>query len=384
MRAHRPRVGLYVHLPFCPHRCCYCDFAIAVIPPSSRRRNDLVARYLRALQREAETWQGQLLACTLYFGGGTPSFLRPEELEPLLSFLRCAFALPPEAEVTLEANPGTVAAEDWRLWRELGINRLSLGVQAFQDEWLRWMRRGHTAAEAAAACRAAQEAGFDNINLDLIYGLPGQTREQWQATLRQAVALEPQHLSLYSLTVEPQTPLQRWIQRGRQAPPDDDLAADMYEWALDFLGEAGYEPYELSNFARPGFHSRHNCLYWRNEPYLGLGTSAASFLGGVRWSNAVPWREYLRRMEAGLSPVAQEERLDEEGQMRETLILALRMREGVSEREFYRRFGTTLETLCGPTLERLAEWGLLERKGDAWRLTRRGMLLANVVFRELL
>lgn len=371
-------VALYLHIPFCRARCSYCGFNTYA---------GLEARipdYVDALCREIQS-APFLRGRTVYFGGGTPSLLPLEALERVLASLRSHFVLPDSAEITLEANPGTVDRAYLRGLRSLGVNRLSLGVQSTHPEELRRMRRLHTWEEAVEAVRMAREAGFENLNLDLIYGLPGQTMARWQRSLESALRLEPEHLSLYALTLEEGTPLAQQVAQGLLPPPDDDLAAEMYEWACAHLRQAGYIHYELSNWARSeAWMCQHNLTYWHNEPYLGFGAGAASWWAGRRWTNVRHPEEYIQRLRQGLPVVEETEEIPRELEMGETMMMGLRLIAGVTDERFRARFGVGLEEAFGDELRRLQRAGLLEWDGKVVRLTPRGYLLGNQVFQAFL
>jgi oxygen-independent coproporphyrinogen-3 oxidase len=375
----RPAFGLYVHVPFCQAKCTYCDFA------SQAGLEGLFQDYVDSVVQElVATAPAQVRS--VYVGGGTPTVLPPFLLGRILKTIMGAFDLEPGAEVTVEANPGTVDGHGLAVLRTLGANRLSLGVQSFEAGELSLLGRIHDAAGARAAFRAARKAGFKNVNLDLIYGLPGQALAAWQRSLEHALALAPEHLSLYSLSVERDTPLAAAINRGDLPAPDSDLAAEMYEWAEEACSAAGYVHYEISNWARePEMVCHHNLLYWRNEPYLGAGASAHSWSGGRRWANTRPPAEYVAQIRAGDSPVRTEERIDRDLEMGETLILGLRLvEEGVTFNRFRRRFGLDLYQRFEKEIDELAAWGLLELVDDRLRLTPRGRLLGNQVFYRFL
>lgn len=320
---------LYIHVPFCARRCSYCDFAIAVRRPTPSRA------YLEAILREWSArqdepiWAGSPVVETIYLGGGTPSRLAPDALAELLSRIRADRALAEDAEVTLEANPDDVTPERADRWREAGITRVSLGAQSFSAPALQWMHRTHTGEQIAHAVRTLRLSGFHNVSLDLIYGLPEEVPRDWPADLERALALEPAHLSLYGLTVEPQTPLKRWMARGEVVPAPESRAADEYLLAHRRLVAAGYEHYEVSNAARPGARSRHNQAYWNRRPYLGLGPSAHSALAGRRWWNVREWEDYRRRVSAGQSAQAGSESLEPDQVALEELYLGLRTDRGV-------------------------------------------------------
>jgi oxygen-independent coproporphyrinogen-3 oxidase len=338
---------------------------------------------------------------TVFFGGGTPSLLPLSQVERIMAALRQRFRLAADAEVSCEANPGTIDCPYLQGLRSLGVNRLSLGVQSFHDDELAMLGRIHTAAEAREAYDTARQAGFDNVNLDLIYGLPRQTMTAWQDTVREAIALRPDHLSLYALTVEEGTPLADALAHGHLPPPDADLAADMYLWAEDALAAAGYQHYEISNWALPNRRCRHNLAYWLNEPYLGLGAGAHSCFAGFRFANVKHPRRYIPLAEesakaggrpadglvsfiAGLGHIAFTDQITAARAMAETVVLALRLVEGLRLKEFRRRFGQELMSVYGAQVEELEALGLLERGDGCLRLTTRGRLLGNEAFLRFL
>jgi oxygen-independent coproporphyrinogen-3 oxidase len=385
----------YLHIPFCRRRCAYCDFN------TYAGREALISSYVAALCREIET-VGQaapvrLTLHTIYFGGGTPSLLSPSQCERILTTLRQHYALAEETEITLEANPGTLSRAVLAALHHLGINRLSLGMQSAHTAELERLGRTHTLAEVVESVRWAREAGFHNLNLDLIYGLPQQSLTQWQTTVQQAVALAPEHLSLYALTVEPHTPLGRQIERGLLPPPDPDLAATMYEWASDYLERHGYAQYEISNWSRPGFACRHNLTYWRDQPYLGFGAGAHGYVNRYRCMNVLRIPAYIQRLsEAGQKTLpfpfsaatVRRSTVSRHTAMQETMMLGLRLTgEGVVEDAFRQRFGVTMSRIFGVEIEELLRLGLVEWAQDektgyrrALRLTRRGRLLGNQAF----
>ena len=397
-------LALYLHIPFCAVRCAYCDFN------TYAGLERLFGPYTAALAediRRAGAARGRPPARTIFIGGGTPTVLPAELLAHALAACRDAFDVAPDAEITSEANPGTVDGAHFTALRALGINRLSMGVQSFDDAELRWLGRLHGADEAEAAFHAARAAGFDNINLDFMFGLPGQTPDTWARTLERALRLAPEHLSLYSLTVEHGTPLFDRVRRGLSAEPDDDLAAELYARACERLAAGGYAQYEISNwakrinairhspfadspfadspFADSPFVCRHNLVYWRRGPYLGFGAGAHSCAEDRRWWNVKPVPEYIRRIEAGQSPERDGEPIDRRLALGETMMLGLRLvAEGVSEARFRDRFGVGLEDAFGAEIADLVARGLLERLRDRVRLTAQGRLLGNRVFAEFL
>lgn len=394
-------VGLYLHIPFCHTRCVYCDFNTYI------DLDHLKARYVAALERElavvgiAAGWPD---AATIFFGGGTPTALEPTQIEALIAACHAAFRVAPQAEITVEANPGTVTLDYLQALRAAGVNRLSFGVQSFHDDELRFLGRLHDAATARAAVETARDAGFENLSLDLIFGLPGQPVERWLTTLAEALALAPEHLSLYSLIVEPGTPLHTWVRRGEVPAPDDDVAGEMYERTVERLARAGYAQYEISNWARdrggpeemtPDLASQHNLIYWRNQPYWGLGAGAHSYVDGRRYANVKRPERYISLVEqwkpggAALEAPAQDaktvERIGRELAMGEHMMLGLRLvREGVGEAAFSTRFGCSLDEVYGRMLAELVSWGLIERMPGRVRLTARGVMVANQVVARFL
>ena len=379
-------VSLYLHIPFCHTRCHYCDFnTYAGILP-------LREPYVQALLIEIEL-AGTLAqhingqprrARTIFFGGGTPSLLSVEQTTRLLNACRNAFAVDEDAEVTLEANPGTLSQEQLLGLRAAGVNRLSMGAQSFDAELLHILGRIHSPEEIRHALHNARAAGFTSINLDLMFGLPEQTMQHWRETLDQALDLRPEHLSLYSLIIEEGTPFYTWTQEGRIIPGDEDLCADMYEYADERLQAAGYENYEISNWALPGHQCSHNLTYWHNLPYLGMGAGAYSCFGGRRFSNVCAPLEYIRLLRAHQCPEAESETVGRAQEMSETAFLGLRTAIGIHLPTFEQRFGESFAQFAGDRLYIVAEAGLLEQTHDWLRLTKRGRLLGNEVFLRLL
>jgi oxygen-independent coproporphyrinogen-3 oxidase len=359
---------------------------------------DTLAREIRLAGQRARRVDGTPRHCrTIFFGGGTPSLLTAAQVEELLREARAAFAVDADAEITLEANPGTLEYGRLDALRATGVNRLSMGAQSFDAGLLRWMGRIHSPEEIETAFAAARRAGFTSINLDFIFALPNQSLTIWADTLERALELGPEHLSLYSLIVEEHTPLHRWVSEGKVAPPDDDLAADMYEHARERLREAGYIHYEISNWARPGRECAHNLTYWRNLPYIGLGAGAHSWYGGRRFMEAKSLREYTERVNASItSPrreagaalpaaaVIEEEVISRELEMAETAMLGLRLTAGVELADFERRYGQSLESVFAERLREARAVGLVETVEGRLRLTEQGTLLGNEVFAALL
>jgi oxygen-independent coproporphyrinogen-3 oxidase len=358
--------GLYIHIPFCKTRCPYCDFY-------SITSAELIPTYLDALEREAKLYRDSFRSFnSIYLGGGTPSLLASEHLTNLTKTLRRHFSFASETEFTLEANPDDISREKLRLWRDLGANRLSLGVQSFDDAELAFLRRRHTAAQTLAALSLIRAAGFENLGLDLIYGLPGQTPDAWLRTLEQALACAPEHLSCYQLTMAPGTPLSRRAARGQVALPDEEAQRTLFLLTCEFLEDRGYLQYEVANFARgEEYFCRHNLKYWRRLPYLGLGPAAHSFQGGRRWWNHRGLAGYAAALAAGRAPLAGREALTPEQVRLETLYLGFRTREGVPLEVIESHSG------WGPVLSRLQAAGLLRLTNGRVAATPRGLVVAD-------
>ena len=383
--------GIYLHIPFCRARCSYCDFNTYV------GLDALFEPYVRALKREiamqgnagAGGPDGDLPARppahTIFFGGGTPSLLQPEQIGDLIRACRQTFDMPARCEVSVECNPGTVNADYLCALRAQGVNRLSFGAQSANPDELRLLGREHGWDEVQAAFAAARAAGFDNVNIDLIFGLPHQSLASWRRTLEAALALSPDHISLYALTIEVGTPLHDWTRRGQVPFPDPDLAADMYEHTERALGEAGFEHYEISNWCKPGRACAHNLIYWRNEPYYGLGAGAhGSTIRRRRWNVKRP-ADYIARLERGESAEGGHEDIDEATSRGETMMLGLRLlREGVEQARFARRYGAPIAHFYARELEAGVAQGLLEVTDERVRLTERGRFISNRAMRLFL
>jgi oxygen-independent coproporphyrinogen-3 oxidase len=401
-------LGLYLHIPFCAKKCPYCDFN------TYAGLDDQFQQTVDALCAEMERWQAVVAGRTvetIFLGGGTPTILSAAQLTQLFAAVKGAFALSSTCEITCEANPGTVDRDKFETLRALGVNRLSIGVQSFQPQELQFLGRIHDTTDVTKAFAAARQAGFDNINLDFIFGLPGQAPAAWQATLDAALLLQPDHLSLYSLIVEPNTPLHHWVSTGQVADTDEDLAADLYEMAMATLADAGYLQYEVSNWARPqATHGtgatlplacEHNLIYWRNQEYLGIGPGAHSHLAfplldpvvpctldeagnpvdGLRWGNRKPVPGYVKRLQQGVSVEEFREEISPRLAMGETMMLGLRLlHEGVPFARFLARHGTDLRVVFAKELADLTAWGLITLDEQRVQLSARGLLIGNQVF----
>ncbi len=381
--------AIYIHVPFCTTKCTYCAFN------TYTNLESLVQPFTEAVAREllsVSLSQPQTPVHTVFFGGGTPSLLTAAQFDPILGAIRHNYILQPDAEISLEANPNDITRPYLEGLRAVGLNRISIGMQSAIDSELQMFARRHDNDAVVHAVTAARQAGFDNLNLDLIYGIPHQTLANWEQSLSQAIALQPEHVSLYALGLEEGTPMAAWVDRGRLPTPDDDLAADMYERATDMLGAAGYVQYEISNWAKPGYECRHNLQYWTNDPYIGVGPGAHGFAGGVRYSTLLSPQRYIKSLLGEPEPYAfprtaatdQAVVLDQEAEIAETLIMSLRLTErGVPRAEFAQRFGIDLVDLHRTVIEKYTAQGLLEVDPQRVRITERGRLLCNLVFREL-
>lgn len=416
---------LYIHIPFCVRKCAYCDFLS--FPSGEEERERYVERLTEEIEEAGAVSEGYV-ATAIFFGGGTPSVLTPKQTERILNAVKKSFYVAEDAEITTEVNPGTADREKLEAWRQAGINRLSFGLQSTENRELQYLGRIHTMEDFLESYRAAREAGFENINIDLMSALPGQTVSSWEKTLRTVVSLQPEHISAYSLIIEEGTPFcqlfgedgdaaeekKRRQSLGIPELPDEDAERRMYYDTERILGEAGYHRYEISNYAKPGYACRHNKGYWTGTEYLGLGLGASSYINIrrekgeaakisasgkesgdrrqlERRSNVRDFKTYLSLTREDFRAGRQiEERalLTNQAMMEEFMFLGLRLTEGISEMEFFRRFSCTLETVYGDVLEKLAGQELMERyerEGAAfWRLTKRGIDVSNCVLAEFL
>ena len=402
-----PNHSLYLHIPFCVHRCAYCDFN------TYAGQQNLIPAYVQALCNEIniirEDAPEKITLHTVFFGGGTPSLLNPDQFEQILSVIHASFDLVSNPEITIEANPGTCRPPALTELRQLGINRLSLGVQSANTEELHMLERNHDFFDVIDAFSWARQAGFENINLDLIYGLPGQSLSTWQNTLKSALKLNPDHISAYALTLEHGTPFGHWSKRGMIPLPDPDLAADMYEWASETLAGAGFRQYEISNWSKAGLECKHNLQYWRGLPYIAAGAGAHGYANGYRYSNVLRIKSYIERMEEPhktslefpLTPATvNHHHQSRQDDMSEMMMTGLRLTcEGVSPQTFREKFGRELKDTYMVEIDELVNLGLLEWACDEQkytgasnsesdesaapeilRLTTRGRLLGNQVF----
>lgn len=370
--------GLYVHIPFCLQKCSYCDFY------SLTRGTADYDYYISLLMREARLRRTDMPIDTVFLGGGTPSLLSPAHVSAVLQGLSRYFAISGDAEVTMEANPGTLTLDKLVGYRAAGINRLSLGVQSLDDYLLRLLGRVHTAAEALATVQTARGAGFENLSCDVIYGIPGQSMVSWQSTLRDLTELSLPHISLYALEIHDDTPLGRARLSGQISEPDEDLAADMYAQARELLPARKLAQYEISNFAIPGWESRHNLNYWQNGEYIGLGPAAWSYQDGVRTGNVTDLKTYSERILAGEPAIVEREQLDGLTAEAETVILALRTTKGLDNDSFASRFGHPVELHFSGVIDELVRSGLLLRTDTGYALPPSIVPIANQVFTRFL
>jgi oxygen-independent coproporphyrinogen-3 oxidase len=375
------KLGLYIHIPFCRAKCNYCDFN------SFPGKEAQTEPYFEALETEIGLRGAEAGAAefdTVFIGGGTPSLAEPRHIYRLMNACRRHFTLAANAETSMEANPGTLTFEKLTAFRACGINRLSIGLQAWQDRLLKELGRIHTVGEFVENFKYARKAGFRNINVDLIFGLPGQNMNDWTETVSNIAALGPEHVSCYSLKIEEGTVFGDRLQAGLLEEPDDGLDRKMYWHAVDSLERGGYKHYEISNFARPGFECRHNLVYWRAEEYLGIGAGAHSYLNGRRYNNVNGIEDYIGRLEKGEELRENEEVIDKAGAMSEYMLLGLRLVDGVSAEDFRTRFGSEADSVFGEKLARLERRQLLERDKGGWRLTPQGLDYGNAVFMEFI
>jgi len=367
-------IALYIHIPFCHRKCNYCAFV------SYEQREADIPSYLAALEKEL-WWRccGERVR-SIYFGGGTPSLLSAEQVDHILTTVSSLFIMDEEAEITIEANPGTIDIPYLSALKALGVDRLSIGVQSLNDSELALLGRIHTAAQARDAVHFARQSGFDNLSIDLMCGLPRQTLPDWRKTLDEIIEMGPEHLSIYALSIEAGTPIWRAIEDNGLPSIDPDLSADQYELAEDLLAVHGYRHYEISNWARQGRECRHNITYWQGLPYLGAGVAAHSYLNAHRLANTPDMEEYLAAFSSNVQPAPYlDEEITPELELAEAVILGLRLCEGVCTDAIRSRFGIEPEVYYGHRLEELAGSGLLEYNDKYIKLTRRGRLLSNEV-----
>lgn len=374
--------GLYIHIPFCHQICNYCDFNKVFF------KDQPVDAYIDSLGQELALWkqQGALDTPleTIFLGGGTPTSLSPEQLEKLLGYIHQYVPMAENLEWTSEANPDELTEEKMRVLFNGGVNRLSMGVQSFDEDLLKRLGRTHSNGDVKRAVEAARRVGFTNISFDLMYGLPGQTMEQWEDTMKQAFEFDLPHFSAYSLIIEPKTVFYNLMTKGKLNTVTEDLEADMYDRLMEEMEARGLPQYEISNFGRPGHQSRHNLLYWDNEEYIGAGAGAHGYVQGVRYSNAGPLKKYMEPLAQGERPLLSTHEVPIHEKMEEEMFLGLRKTEGVSIPHFYEKFGRAMEEVYGAILEKELAAGNLAKEQDRIKLTRKGRFVGNEVFEQFL
>jgi oxygen-independent coproporphyrinogen-3 oxidase len=376
------RAGIYIHIPFCERKCTYCNFN------TTDFADDLASRYIDAVAREIAFWGGRGPECvdTIYFGGGTPSIVEASELARLIEACRASFDVAPAAEITIEINPATLSKRKLDEWRASGINRASVGVQSFLDRDLAALSRTHTAREARDTIAALAGAGFDNVSLDLIAGLPEQSLADWEFNLDQALGLRPAHLSLYLLEIKEGTQLYAQLKRGQRPRPDDDLAAEMYRVICAASEDAGYEHYEISNFAMrddasPGrLRSKHNMKYWTGASFYGMGCGAHSYDGATRRVNLLQTEKYIEAVNSSGHATGEHTELTDESRATEALFMGLRLIDGIRLDDYYQEYGLDVAARYKAEIAQLEDAGLVEISGNNMKLTARGLLLSNEVF----
>lgn len=374
-------LGLYIHIPFCIKKCAYCDFL------SWSGDKDQKEEYVRDLEQEIrsyKTFAADYQVSTVYFGGGTPSILETGQIERIMGALRQTFRIEKKAEITLEMNPGTARKEKLKVYRQLGINRLSIGIQSVKNENLKLLGRIHTYEDFLESYHMAREAGFDNISGDLISSLPGQTLEEWKEELEILIRTPLEHLSVYQLIIEEGTEFYERYGEHEELLPDEETSREIYLWTGEYLENQGFRQYEISNYARAGKESRHNLRYWERKDYLGLGLGAASMIRNMRMSNTRDWEKYRTGCRDPRKIREEVEFLEEPRQIEEFMFLGLRKTRGVSRKEFRRTFGKDLDLIYEKTLKKCLENGMLQESGDRIFLSEEGILLSNQIFADFL
>jgi oxygen-independent coproporphyrinogen III oxidase len=374
-------ISLYLHIPYCLHKCGYCDFNSHNI--NEAEMESYVQALLSEMEQAAKGTKDHRVA-TIFFGGGTPTTLPFTDLARILEACRRNFHVDPEAEITCEANPATIPQADLAQLREAGFNRLSIGVQSFDPEELKRLERVHSVDEVYLTVERARQAKFENLSLDLMSALPGQTVERWQDNLQKAIDLQPDHISAYNLTIEPDTVFYKQQAQGQLKMPPDDFQRELFEITIATLTGAGYEHYEISNYAKPGKQSHHNLNYWVDGEYIGLGAGASSFFNGDRYKNTNLPARYITQIKESKTAVESRETPDRRQRMGEAVMLGLRLRSGLSLSQFKKQFGTPFQEAFGNTVERLEKMGLIELSVDRAALTREGLFLADSVIVEFI
>ncbi|MEK3995615.1 radical SAM family heme chaperone HemW [Psychrobacillus sp. FSL K6-2365] len=373
--------GVYIHIPFCHQICNYCDFNKFFF------QNQPVDEYIESLGKEMSLWQNDAEPAkidTIFIGGGTPTSLTVEQLDRLLSLIHKHIPMEHVTEFTSEANPDELTLEKMQLMRKYGVNRLSMGVQTFDQDLLKVLGRTHSNDHVYEVIEYAKQTEFPSISIDLMYGLPNQTMEQWKASLQEAFRLKIPHISAYSLLVEPKTIFYNLLSKGKLSLPGEDLEAEMYSYLLEEMKNHGYTQYEISNFAYEGKESKHNLLYWNNDEYIGLGAGAHGYVNGVRYSNHGPLKKYMQTIDLGEKPLMMQKEVTKVEKMEEEMFLGLRKNEGVSLEKFEGRYGITLHDIYGKELDELLQKELIIIQDNFVRLTTRGRFIGNEVFQYFL
>jgi oxygen-independent coproporphyrinogen III oxidase len=374
-------LGIYIHIPYCLHKCGYCDFNSH---PESREESEI---YVSALLSEIKHYAhklGRLTVPTVFFGGGTPTLLPPASLDKILGNIKLNFHLNEDCEISIEANPATIKQETLKQIRSSGFNRISIGVQSFDLDELKLLERVHDIEEIHSTVDRARLAGFDNLSLDLMSGLPGQLPEKWHSHLQQALDKKPEHISAYGLTIEPATSFFKLQERGLLTLPPEETQLEMFQVTIDTLQSAGYEQYEISNFSRPGFECKHNLNYWNNGEYLGLGAGASSYLDGERFKNINLPSRYIREVQVKGSAVESTEKLEPMHAMGETIMLGLRRLKGIPIEEFEKRFQVSFKNVYGKVIDPLLNEGLITFNQNQMALSRKGLFIADSVILKFL
>jgi oxygen-independent coproporphyrinogen III oxidase len=374
-------LGIYLHIPYCLHKCGYCDFNSH--PENRKEEESYIAALSLEIDHYASRFSGRTFS-TVFFGGGTPTILPPKSLDKIFCKVKNLFNLSSRCEITIEANPATIKQETLTQIRSAGFNRISIGVQSFDAEELNLLERVHNEKEIYTTIDLARLAGFDNLSLDLMFGLPNQSPKKWRSHLSQAVAKTPNHISAYSLTIEPATSFFKLQERGRLHLPAEDIQLEMFQDTIETLQSAGYEQYEVSNYAQPGFKSQHNLNYWDNGEYLGLGAGASSYIDGERYKNINLPAHYIREVQSKGSAVESTEKLDLLNSMGETIMLGLRRLEGIAIEDFESRFKVSFKTVYGKVIDPLIKEGLITFNNNRMALSRKGLYIADSVILKFL
>lgn len=374
-------ISLYIHIPFCEKKCYYCDFS------SYGGKKHLIDDYIKSLKEEIVLYKSVLddyKISTIFFGGGTPSILSGNQIAEIMETVVKYLSIEADAEISMEANPGTLTYDKLKTYYKIGINRLSIGLQACQNNLLRTLGRIHSFENYIKNLEEARNAGFLNINTDLMFSLPGQKKEDWEESLEKIVSLEIPHISAYSLIVEEETPFYDWVENRKILLPDEEVELEMYHYTIKYLEKNGYNHYEISNFAKPGFQCKHNLIYWQNKPYIGLGSGAHSYFNKKRFSNVNQIEEYISLLKESKVPIEDEIDVSIKDEISETMFLGLRMMEGVSIEEFTKRFNISPFEIYKYQINKFKEQNLLYWDEKHIRLTQKGVDLSNIVFQEML